>query len=238
MTPSINQQQNWPPSFIGGQTASSNKIQSQELAFTAPSSDPIEDDAFSFFGDGGFSFSDLIDIVNPLQHIPVVSTFYRETTGDEISAAPRMMGSTLFFGPLGFASALANVVVEENTGMDIGEHMTSWVTPDDEGSALAFNETTPPNTSQPQQLDPNDPVLAWARQEYDWTRRNNPALDQAPHTKAVSPSFPDAEPFMQQEQPWASLQDELASAVTLSADSRSASWAYEAAANLHSFGRS
>ena len=236
MTPSINQQQNWPPSFIGGQTASSNKTQLQELAFTAPS-DPIDDDAFSFFGDDGFSFSDLIDIVNPLQHIPVVSTFYRETTGDEISAAPRMMGSTLFFGPLGFASALANVVVEENTGMDIGEHMTSWVTPDDESSALTFNETTPPNTSQPQQLDPNDPVLAWARQEYDWTRRNNPALDQAPRTKAVSLSFPNAGPLVQQEQPWASLQNELASAVTLSADSRSASWAYEAAANLHSVGR-
>ena len=237
MTPSINQQQNWPPSFIGGQTASSNKTQTQELAFTAPS-EAIEDDAFSFFGDDGFSFSDLIDIVNPLQHIPVVSTFYRETTGDEISAAPRMMGSTLFFGPLGFASALANVVVEENTGMDIGEHMTSWVTPNDESSALTFNETTPPNTSQPQQLDPNDPVLAWARQEYDWTRRNNPAQDQAPRTKAVAPSFPDAGPLVQQEQPWASLQNELASAVTLSADSRSASWAYEAAANLHSVGRS
>lgn len=236
MTPSINQQQNWPPSFIGGQTASSNKTQTQELAFTAPS-EAIEDDAFSFFGDDGFSFSDLIDIVNPLQHIPVVSTFYRETTGDEISAAPRMMGSTLFFGPLGFASALANVVVEENTGMDIGEHMTSWVTPNDESSALTFNETTPPNTSQPQQLDPNDPVLAWARQEYDWTRRNNPAQDQAPRTKAVAPSFPDAGPLVQQEQPWASLQNELASAVTLSADSRSASWAYEAAANLHSVGR-
>ena len=235
MTPSINQQQNWPPSFIGGQTASSNKTQTQELAFTAPS-EAIEDDAFSFFGDDGFSFSDLIDIVNPLQHIPVVSTFYRETTGDEISAAPRMMGSTLFFGPLGFVSALANVVVEENTGMDIGEHMTSWVTPDDESGALTFNETTPPNTSQPQQLDPNDPVLAWARQEYDWTRRNNPAQDQAPRTKAVAPSFPDAGPLVQQEQPWASLQNELASAVTLSADSRSASWAYEAAANLHSVG--
>ena len=237
MTPSINQQQNWPPSFIGGQTASSNKTQTQELAFTAPS-EAIEDDAFSFFGDDGFSFSDLIDIVNPLQHIPVVSTFYRETTGDEISAAPRMMGSTLFFGPLGFVSALANVVVEENTGMDIGEHMTSWVTPDDESSALAFNETTPLNTSQPQQLDPDDPVLAWASQEYDWTRRNNPALDQAPRTKSVSLSFPDAELLMQQEQPWASLENQLASAVTLSADSRSASWAYEAAANLHSVGRS
>lgn len=237
MTPSINQQQNWPPSFIGSQTAPSNKIQSQELAFTPPS-DPVEDDAFSFFGDDGFSFSDLIDIVNPLQHIPVVSTFYRETTGDEISAAPRVMGSTLFFGPLGFASALANVVVEENTGMDIGEHMTSWVTPDDESNALAFNETTAPNTSQPQQLDPNDPVLAWARQEYDWTRRNNSDLDRAPRTKATTSSFPDAGPLIQQEQPWASLQNELASAVTLSADSRSASWAYEAAANLHSVGRS
>lgn len=231
MTPSINQQQNWPPSFIGGQSAASSKVQTQQLALTPPS-ETTEGEGFTFFGDDGFSFNDLIDIVNPLQHIPVVSTFYRETTGDEISAAPRVMGSTLFFGPLGFAGALANVVIEENTGMDIGEHMTSWVAPDDENNSLAFNATDAANPPQPQQLDPNDPVIAWARQEYDWARRNTSEQDRTPRSKAATSSFPDAGPLVKQEQPWASLQEELASVVVLSADSRSASWAYEAAASL------
>ncbi len=231
MTPSINQQQNWPPSFIGAQSASSSKIQTQQLALTPPS-ETTEGEGFTFFGDDGFSFNDLIDIVNPLQHIPVVSTFYRETTGDEISAAPRVMGSTLFFGPLGFVGALANVVIEENTGMDIGEHMTSWVTPDDESNFLAFNATDAANPPQPQQLDPNDPVIAWARQEYDWARRNTSEQDRTPRSKAATPSFPDAGPLVKQEQPWASLQEELASVAVLSTDSRSASWAYEAAASL------
>ena len=236
MTLSINQQQNWPPSFIGERTTTPDRAQAQELAFSPPS-ETSESEEFTLFGDDGFSFGDLIDIINPLQHIPVVSTFYRETTGDEISAAPRVMGSTLFFGPLGFAGALANVVVEENTGMDIGEHMTSWVSPEDENDSLAFNKPTTPNVSQPQQLDPNDPVIAWARQEYDWARRNVSGQEKPQRTKATNPSFPDATPFIKQEQPWASLQDEMASAVVLSADSRSASWAYEAAASLQNGGR-
>jgi len=233
MTPSIQQQQNWLPSYIGDPPAAPKRAQPQELALSTPSEAP-EDDTFSFFGEDGFSFGDLIDIINPLQHIPVVSTLYRETTGDEISAAPRVMGSTLFFGPLGLAGAVANVVVEENTGMDIGEHMASWVTPDDEGDVLtADNQPAAPT----QQLDPNDPVIAWARQEHDWARRHTTDPERAPRNKAAKPTFPDAAPFINQEQPWASLQEELASVITLSADARSASWAYESAANLHGNGR-
>lgn len=237
MSLSIQQQQNWPPSYIGDQPSVPKRSQPQELALSVPA-ETSEDEEFSFFGEDGFSFGDLVDIINPLQHIPVVSTFYRETTGDEISAAPRVMGSTLFFGPLGLAGALANVVVEENTGMDIGEHMASWVAPDEESDVLAasHHETTP--SPQAQQLDPNDPVIAWARQEHDWARRNTTEQEKAPRNKATTPAFPDAAPFINQEQPWASLQEELAAVITLSADARSASWAYESAANLHASGRS
>ena len=35
--------------------------------------------------EGGISFSDVLDIVNPLQHIPVVSTVYRMITSGQIS---------------------------------------------------------------------------------------------------------------------------------------------------------
>ena len=75
----------------------------------------------AFFGKDGLSFSDLIDVINPLQHIPVVSTLYRELTGDEISPGARMAGGALYGGPIGFAMATINSIVETTTGADIGE---------------------------------------------------------------------------------------------------------------------
>jgi hypothetical protein len=67
------------------------------------------------------SFADLIDIVNPLQHIPVVNTIYRHMTGDQISAPAQFMGATLYGGPLGGALSLANIAVEDYTGRGIGD---------------------------------------------------------------------------------------------------------------------
>lgn len=78
---------------------------------------------FNFFGEDGFSFSDILDIVNPLQHIPIVATVYRALTGDEIAAGPRMVGGALFGGPVGAALATANAVLDESTGRDAGEHV-------------------------------------------------------------------------------------------------------------------
>jgi hypothetical protein len=83
-----------------------------------------------------FSFLDfikgIIDIINPLQHIPVISTIYRHMTGDEISPAARIAGDALYGGPIGAAVAVANVAVESHTGKDIGETMFAMVTGDDD----------------------------------------------------------------------------------------------------------
>lgn len=74
-----------------------------------------------FFGEDGLTFGDFLDIVNPLQHIPVISTVYRAITGDEISPGARMAGGALYGGPIGLAAATVNTVVEEATGRDVGE---------------------------------------------------------------------------------------------------------------------
>lgn len=71
------------------------------------------------------SFSDLVDVINPLQHIPLISSAYRALTGDEISAPARVAGSTLYFGPIGAASAMVNLVTEEITGKDVGSYVAS-----------------------------------------------------------------------------------------------------------------
>jgi len=75
----------------------------------------------------GFGFHDLLDVINPLQHIPVVSTIYRALTGDEPGAAARIVGDGLFGGLIGFASSVVNVLVQADTGQDIGEHVLSML---------------------------------------------------------------------------------------------------------------
>jgi hypothetical protein len=58
-----------------------------------------------------------------LQHIPVISTFYRELTGDEISAPMRTLGGFLFTGPIGFVNGVVNGIVAEASGRDIGQNL-------------------------------------------------------------------------------------------------------------------
>ncbi len=71
--------------------------------------------------DEGFSFDDLIDIVNPLQHIPVVGTLYRAITGDTIKTFPKIAGDTLYGGIEGFASSIADMVFTRITGKNFGD---------------------------------------------------------------------------------------------------------------------
>jgi len=79
------------------------------------------------FGADGLTFDDLLDVVNPLHHLPVVSTIYRSLSGDTIAPGPRLAGGGLFGGFIGLASAAVNVAVEESTGKDIGDHVYAMV---------------------------------------------------------------------------------------------------------------
>ncbi len=85
-----------------------------------------------FFGKDGFGFFDFLDMINPLQHIPILSGLYRKLTGDEISPGARLIGGSIFGGPIGFAAALANVVVEDASGNDIGGHVFAMFDGDNE----------------------------------------------------------------------------------------------------------
>jgi hypothetical protein len=101
------------------------------------------------FQDGEFSFADLIDVINPLQHIPVVGTIYRELTGDRIGHGARLAGGVLFMGPVGGLTALANIVSIEASGKDIGEHALALLKDDSApATAIAANVSKPePNAA-------------------------------------------------------------------------------------------
>lgn len=208
-----------------------------ELALASPPGEDIETEGegeFSFFGDDGFTFSDLIDVINPLQHIPLVSTMYREASEDTIDAGARIMGSTLFFGPLGLAGAVTNVLIEEGTGQDIGEHIAGLFKSDDTQDGLDGQETDIAEiaafeTAAGEHQDV-DPVSAWAANEMAWRREQQDEKRQPLkiNQDQARDRFPDADAFLQPSY------GELASAspiITASA-ARSAAWAYDSAADL------
>ena len=86
---------------------------------------------------GGHSsfLDDVLDVINPLQHIPVVSTLYRAATGDQIGDMERVAGDTLYGGLMGFGSSLANVIFKDVTGKDIGDTVLSWLDGGDSAKA-------------------------------------------------------------------------------------------------------
>lgn len=101
-------------------------------------------DGDSFWGEDGFSFSDLLDIINLFQQLPVVSTLYRESTGDGISTAARLAGGALLGGPIGFAVALVNSIIEETSGKDVGGHMMAMFDGESENQEFASSAAPSP----------------------------------------------------------------------------------------------
>jgi hypothetical protein len=106
---------------------------------------------FRPFGKDGFSFRDLLDIINPLQHIPVVSMIYRKLTGDTLDALPRLAGGVLFGGIAGAVSAVVNLVVKDASGKDIGENALDF---------LQNEFSKEESVNAPPDPAPSDPMLA------------------------------------------------------------------------------
>jgi len=74
------------------------------------------------------SFDDVLDVVNPLQHFPIVGTVYRALTHDQIKTPEKVAGDTLYGGVMGLASSLADVGFEKLTGHNFGDTVMAMFT--------------------------------------------------------------------------------------------------------------
>ena len=100
-------------------------------------------------GDDDFGH-DLLEIVNPLQHIPLVSTIYRQLTGDKIGPMERIAGDALYGGLLGLVSSVANVAFEQVTGKDFGDTALAMLgIGNDKQTAVAANNSSAPQPAAP-----------------------------------------------------------------------------------------
>ena len=110
--------------------------------------------------DTGFSlhtaFHDLLDIVNPLQHLPIVGTLYRAITGDTIGTMEKIAGDTLYGGVWGAVSSVADAAFEAVTGKDFGATMLALVTGDDKTPAAKAAAPVRTASVAPKQADGAD----------------------------------------------------------------------------------
>ncbi len=121
--------------------APSTPVRTQLAAHqSAGSHGAARDETYYFepFGDDGLTFGDILDVINPLQHIPVVSTLYREWSGDAIDPVSRIAGGALFGGVIGAISSLVNVIVDEISGSDVGAHVLAFA-----GDLLGTGDSDP-----------------------------------------------------------------------------------------------
>jgi hypothetical protein len=115
------------------------------------------------------SFETLFDAVNPLQHLPVVSTVYRAASGDAIGVPARLAGSFLFGGPLGLLAGAATVAFEAVTGGSIVDHATAALgrlsgdAPEETAAALPWLKPEAPAGTPPGPASAQSVVMALDR---------------------------------------------------------------------------
>ena len=80
------------PTSIAALTPATQPIHSGPVERAAPDVPDMEFNELWQDKEEGLSFGDFLEIINPLQHIPVVSTLYRMVTGDEIGVRSASAG--------------------------------------------------------------------------------------------------------------------------------------------------
>ena len=107
------------------------------------------------FYDSSQSSLSFVDMLNPLQHIPVVSSVYRHLTNDQIHPVARMAGGAIFGGPIGAIASIIDILVQTHTGADISRHAARVFTDDTpklrtpvytEEQSYTFKDSQRPNT--------------------------------------------------------------------------------------------
>jgi hypothetical protein len=110
------------------------------------------------------NFDDFLDMVNPLQHIPVVSSIYRAVSGETINPISRIAGDTLYGGIFGLAAAglgaIGAIGDEVLTASNGGQSASSTVI------AALFGSDTP-NTTQTAAATPSNAETETASQSVD-----------------------------------------------------------------------
>lgn len=158
---------------LGGEIQGAGYHKPSPFAMALRDTNPVIDDQQ---GDD-FHFTDIIDMVNPLQHIPLVNTAYREFTGDDIRPVSRLIGGAVFGGPLGAAASMVNIAVENETGRDVTQNALFMLRPSSKYTAGdALNVANAYQTAQKPHIE-RLTQNAYNHQREPITRINDDVID-------------------------------------------------------------
>ena len=151
--------------------------------------------------DGEFSFHDLLDTINPLQHIPVVGAIYRWLTDDKPGNVAQVVGDTLYGGPVGLGTSLVSLAFRQETGEEPGEMAMAALTGSGgkpaTGTAVAAAPASPAPTPAGQPAAPASASSAALAAADAPAPQATPTLPPAPTTAPAAPPPPTAAAFFQ-----------------------------------------
>jgi hypothetical protein len=96
--------------------------------------------------DEGF-FHHLLDVINPLQHLPVISTIYRAITGEHIGTIEKIAGDTLYGGLWGAVASVADAAFEAITGKSVEDTALAWFKDENKPNIAVARVTAPSITT-------------------------------------------------------------------------------------------
>lgn len=71
-------------------------------------------------------FQHILDVINPLQHLPIIGTIYRAATGERLDPVEKIAGDALYGGLWGAVTAAADVAFEAITGKSVEDTVMAW----------------------------------------------------------------------------------------------------------------
>ena len=104
--------------------------------------------------DWDFSFHNLLDIINPLEHLPIIGTLYRAITGTHIGIPEKIAGDALYGGLWGAVSSVADAAFEAVTGKDFGSTVLALFTGHHHDTAVAAVTVWSAGPGKPGLLEP------------------------------------------------------------------------------------
>jgi hypothetical protein len=123
--------------------------------------------------DRRFGWDDFADLINPLQHLPLINIAYREITGDKIYGAARLLD--FGFGPVAGVSTVADLAVTDMTGSSMSDHAVAAVFGREAAPSNLDNLAYNPDAEIPQpqvqaQVQPQAQALSSAPASYTATQ--------------------------------------------------------------------
>jgi hypothetical protein len=92
-------------------------------------------------------FHHILDVIHPLQHLPVIGTIYRAITGEHIGTVEKIAGDALYGGLWGAVASVADVAFEAVTGKSVEDTALAWLKDESKPNIAVARVTAPSITT-------------------------------------------------------------------------------------------